>query len=544
MRKTKNSSAGSDNGGELPAQQRRLAVAIIILVFLAVTAMWWTRLPPIGTDCDEHLIVARTFLRTGHFSVADVHGTKYPPLLSSIAILFQVLGLNVPLALVALNYLLILATALVLWRFLVKDGRIGLLSLLPVIYLLTNTVLWDSAKEIIADTILFFLTAVALLFALRVERWSVRATLLASLIAFLATMSRSIGLVVIVPLACSMIWDRRTRGQTPPYGGLALLAVPAVAALLLFMHYESRFGSHTTGYLETFLLNDPFDASKGRLTFASFLTRTLRGCLDSFRDLRDLTVYPSCAGAFSYALPLVLLGFACLPRPASASASAAGARFGLRDSDKRRILLLCSFALAYLAVSCLWPYKGARFVLPLLLLGAIGVNGALAWGMRRRAVAMVVVLLVIGHIAISAVNLHRDAVEKKAARAFLLAGFDAMTEWCRANIPQRDPIASFDYRELILRLDRPVIPLAYDSDTAVQIASLEREHARWLVVCFYIYPLRATYAHSIVAALGDRASKRFSNENCEVYELNLTASVPPGQLQREPGDGFSGVRPP
>lgn len=207
---------------------------------------------------------------------------------------------------------------------------------------------------------------------------------------------------------------------------------------------------------------------------------------------------------------------------------------------------MCSFVAVYMAVACLWPYKGARFVLPLLAIAALGINGALAASLRSRSrlAGSIAVFLLVSHIALSTVNLHREAVEKKAARAFLLAGFGAMTDWCRARIPGSDAIASFDYRELILRLERPVVPLGYSSDTHMQIAKLEREHVKWLALCLYIYPLRATYAKSIIAALGDRATQQYSNDSCEVYRLDLSAVAARSQSQGELSDSLSGPRPP
>jgi len=150
-----------------------------------------------------------------------------------------------------------------------------------------------------ADAVFFFLVTVVLLLALRVEEWTLRRTLLATLLAFLAAMSRSVGIVVIFPLAASIISDHLRRGRAFPYAKVALLALFPLASLALYMMYEARFGPHPTGYIETFLLKDPLDAGKGSLTLLSFLGRALRGSVDTLRDIRDLTVYPSSPGVFS-----------------------------------------------------------------------------------------------------------------------------------------------------------------------------------------------------------------------------------------------------
>jgi len=500
-------------GNELPRSQRRLAIAFLIVVFLCIAAMRWTDQPPIGTDNDEHLIVARTFARTGHFSVADVHATKYPPLISSIAVLFQSLGLNVPVSMVVMNYLAVLASSLALYCFVLRSNGIGMFSLLPAVYLMTNTVLWSSASEIIADALCFLLVTVVLLLALIAEEWTLRTTLLATLLAFLATMARSIGIVAVFPLAASVISSDLRRGRSFPYKRLALLGLLPLASLALFMIYQARFGPHPTGYVETFLLDDPYDASKGSLTLSGFLGRTIRGCVGSVRDLRDLTVFPAWAGLFSFALPLVLFIFAL-------------------GRDRKRIFVLCSFVLPYLAVVCLWPYKMPRFVLPLLPIAALGVAGAVASGLRSRArvVGPIAVLLVIGHIAVNSANLRREAGEVEQARAFLNSRFGQAAEWCKAHIPESEKIASFDYRELMLRLDRPVVPLRYSSDAKMHIAQLEREGVKWLVLCWHIYPLRGSYAKSIVDALGARARLEYGNDSCEVYRIPPAA--PP---RRSPG---------
>jgi hypothetical protein len=492
-------------GGRLSGRQQRQAIAFLVLAFLCITALRWCSQPPIGSDSDEHLLVARTFLRTGHFSVGDVHATKYPPLLSSLAILFQLLPLNVPLSLVIFNCLTVLASSLALFALIQRNNRIGLLSVLPVLYLMSNTVLWGAAAEIIAHALFAFLVTVALLLAVTVEEWTLRRTLGAMLVAFASAMSRTAGLVVILPLAAAIISEQRRRGEPFPYGKLALLAFPPIAALVLFMVYEARFGPHTTGYLETFFLKDPFDASKGALTFLGFLTRLAGGPVGRLRDIRDLTVFPSCAGLFSFLLPFALFIFALLGR------------------DRKTVVVLCSFVVPYLLVASVWPYQGTRFVLPLLPVAALGIEGALSASLhsRNRIVGAVFALLLISHLGVNLASLRKEARDQCLAREFLNTRFAQLTEWCSANIPEGDAIASFDYREVMLKLDRPVLPLGYSSDANVHIAQLERGNVKWLVLCWHVFPPRGTYAKGVVDALGPRASLRWKNDSCEVYRLDL-----------------------
>jgi len=136
------------------------------------------------------------------------------------------------------------------------------------------------------------------------------------------------------------------------------------------------------------------------------------------------------------------------------------------------------------------------------------------------------VLLLLVHISINTINLHRQAGEDEQAKAFLNSRFAALTDWCRANIPVDEKIASLDYRELILRLDRPVMPLAYSSDTGMQIAQLERGDVKWLILCWHVFPLRGTYAKHIVEALGQKASLKYRNDSCEVYRIDVRQRIP------------------
>jgi hypothetical protein len=46
----------------------------------------------------------------------------------------------------------------------------------------------------------------------------------------------------------------------------------------------------------------------------------------------------------------------------------------------------------------------------------------------------------------------------------VVAGTARATAWAETNIPAGDAIASFAYREIAYRLDRPVVPLNYTSD--------------------------------------------------------------------------------
>jgi len=419
---------------------------------------------------------------------------------------------------VVFNYLVVLASSLVLFSLILRNNRIGVLSVLPILYLMSNTVLWSSASEIIADALFFFLVTAVLLLALKVDQWSLRTTLLASLLVFLAAMSRSIGVVAMFPLAASIISDHLRRGDPFPYTKLVLLAFFPIASLVLYMIYQGAFGPHATGYVETFWLKDPFDASKGTLTLLGFLGRAVRGPVDSLRDVRDLTVYPASAGVF-------LLPAAIHPSLAgvfSLAAVLALLIFAL-GRDKKRILVLCSFIVPYMAVVSLWPYKGARFVLPFLAITTLGVAGALASSLRSRirVLPYLLVVLLLSHITINTMNLRIQAGEERQAREFLHSRVGDLVEWCRAHIPESEAIASPDYRELILRLDRPVMPVPYSSDTQMQIARLQRGDVKWLVFCWHIYPLRGTYAKSIVDALGERASLRYRNDSCEAYRIDV-----------------------
>jgi len=185
--------------------------------------------------------------------------------------------------------------------------------------------------------------------------------------------------------------------------------------------------------------------------------------------------------------------------------------------------VLCSFIVPYMVVVCLWPFKGARFVLPLLVITTLGLAGALAASLRsrHRVLVYVLALLVLSHIVINTVNLRRQAREQTQARAFMHSRVGELVEWCRANVPEDERIASPDYREVMLRLDRPVMPLSYSSDTRMHIAELERGDVKWLVFSWHIYPLRGTYAKGVVDALGDRASLEYENDSFEAYRINV-----------------------
>jgi hypothetical protein len=96
-------------------QCHALAISIIIALYALAACLRWTGQLPYGSDSDEHLLVARTWIQTGHFAVGDLHGTKYPPLISSLLILFTQLHAEPGWSIIILNYALILASALLLY---------------------------------------------------------------------------------------------------------------------------------------------------------------------------------------------------------------------------------------------------------------------------------------------------------------------------------------------------------------------------------------------------------------------------------------------
>lgn len=503
--------------------KRKSVVGIVVLVFAGLACLRWSGRMPMGSDTDEHLLVARTMLETGHFTVGQMHGTKYPPVISSLAIAATALGVDPARFVLAANALYILTAGLLLANYADKKGGVGWAGLAAAVYLMSNPVLWNSAQLVIADTLFVLLTTGVLLMAIHVERWTWLRVGQAVALVVLATLSRSVGVVLAVPLVVAL-WRRRGWAieTKTVVGGALVLGLPVVL-LGLYMLYQGQFGFHPTGYAETVFLRDPYDASRGVVTVSGLVGRaagntvgtawdTVKALAAGVPSVGGAIVAVACAGVVG-----LLVTAACL-------------------GNRHRAWVVLGFAAPYVAVLCLWPYGGARFALPLLPVGAIGLARVVGWTTHkgRRWGVVLVMVMVTGYVVFNARIVYRARLYEADQRSEIRVALEDVASWCRSTIPAQDAIASFDYRELALQMDRSVVYLGYTSDMDDLARRLQQQDVHWLVVSEAFFARRGRYGRALVEHLGPGATRVYGNRLFEVYRIG-----PLTGREGDPADGTS-----
>ncbi len=476
---------GSDRRGGPPDGVRglRLAWVVVAVVLLAVIVAYararWPGYLPLGSDNDEYQLVGQQLARLDAPIVAGVEGTKYPLGYPAVLAVLQWLRLPVAAVALALNLVAIgIATGLAAW---VAGRRTGELPANPGAALADGGVVaasagvWNDAYSVMPE--MLTLALVAGMVAVVAGGLTPRRLLWLTVLAVVAVTMKTLAVVVVLGgctlLAVRALW----RGAGPaigpdPAGSPWRMLQPAgwaVAVVLAGMAVTRSLPEHTTGYVATFFLRDPFDASQGRLGLVGLLGRAWSELGVTLADLgRAIALIDASvevAGVIAVVGLLVgVIGAWRLRRGGPLGAFAGGA------------------VLAYAAAMALWPYHSSRFGIPLLPIAAVGA-GWLVRVVSDRWVGLlpdrgggVVVQRVSGLLAGGAVVLALivtswsgvvsrgdDASERLAMQH---AALERLEEWADASLGADEEIVSFDYREVSRRLDRDVQPLAYTSDPA------------------------------------------------------------------------------
>ena len=435
------------------------AAAIVSLAFLALS---WAGHLPYGRDIDEYLGVAESLYCTGRPVVAGYERTRYPLLYPVILGLPGLLGIPIAHAGIALNYL---AFALLLVWLFRHNLTLPLGGFLAVIYLVTTQILW-ALLQLIYTEILFLAGLIPLMILLpKVSR--IRHLFLLSLATTYLAGLRAVGLIPAI--ACSIhlgLRHRNLRRWSWIPAGLP------TALLVLQSLWYAHYPRGTMDYLKVFTLADPYDSAAGQATLFAVLIRPVRNLGWSLNALGHLLGghFPA---VFSIPLMLSVLFLAIV-------------------FAKPLRIFLTAFAGLYSLTILYWPFREPRFWLPLL---AVGVTAWYELGrrldLRRQGHRVLFAGIMIfftarGAADIRHIQTHRDWHRSKFT--LLYRETQALADWVKRRISPSERIISQDFRELALRLERPVMPLGYSTDPDLFLLMVLRRGPRWFIASDLVYP--------------------------------------------------------
>lgn len=524
---------------------------VVVLVLATIGVVYararWPGALPLGSDNDEYQLAGRALAAFEAPLVAGVEGTKYPLGYPALLAALQWLRLPVAAAAIALNLAALALTVGIVARL---AGRAtDRLAPNPGAALAAGSVVaasvavWNDAYSVMPELGLIVLVATMLVV---LERpLTARRLLALSVLAVAAVLLKTLAILLVLG-GCGLLWlvagsrlEWLAAGRASPRGAgrevgpvpparrrgpaplrLLLPGGAALVTVLAGMAAVRSLPEHTTGYLATFFLRDPFDASAGELGPLGLLRRTVTDVPDTFRNLGRSIALIEGGTALATVVALVALTLGVV------------AAFRLRPGAPLGVFVVGA-TLAYVLGMMLWPYHSSRFGLPLVPIAALGAgwlvrvvtdprggeghDGALeqdrpagAWA-SLAAGGVVTALLVASSWG--------DLVDHGEAAADRLASQHAAMEQLETF---SDPgfaearLVSFDYREVAHRLDRPVQPLAYTSDTD---ALLEQVGDADYVVKVDIHHVRNRQLGLLLNAEPDRFVPLLDEPSVAVYRV-------------------------
>ena len=486
----------------LPPPPALAGLAVGALLFGVFAAARWTGVIPFGSDNDEYPLVARALLDSGTPVIAGVEATKYPLGYPLVLALFEALRLPA-LTGIVLNFVLVAATAFVMVKALERThtrfARFAAAS-----FVLVSTGLWGAATSFMPDVMITFLSA--LLLAAVVRMRSVNDVVVVSVIAFVATSMKSVGVLLAGAASTAVLLGERVRRRWFLLPGVAGLLALVVHALIVRPYPEA-----TTGYGRVFWLVNPYDAVEGRATTGQVLERLWTRWDVVLGDWGKAVMGPHVARDLAIALTVALL--------------AAGV-WGLG----RRWAYGAGLVAIYGAGLALWPFSSTRFGLPMLPLAAVGVAhlAGLAARMPHRVARPAAVAGLCAALAVHGVIGFGEVAEGADSEALTYTAFHEHTveaaHWASHNIGNDAVVASPAYRELTERMgDRPILPVSYTTDPDTLWAETGGAGAEWFVNLTRLYPRRARVGRTLVRAFPERFEKVFENTDVAIYRITTAA---------------------
>jgi hypothetical protein len=481
---------------------RALRVWIGILILIGLLASFgyirWTGQLPYGSDDDEHLLVAQSLLQRFTPSVAGMEKTKYPFGYSLLLAGLEAIGLPVGWSGLALNWICMCLIPLSI--YLSADRGISPIARTAAgAYVASNPVLWQLASSLRPDLI-FVLLVVVMISRLRTLRER-RDVVILALLSALATSLRSVGVLLGVALGVHLALSNREKDIRRWFWLpiLAVLLIPLVQSI-----WTRGYPEHTTGYFQMLMLRDPYDASLGRASIYELTGRLMTRAALVGTDIGDSLVGPNWGDGISALIGVALVVAA------------------IRILREERVFLI-SFVLSYGMVLAVWPYSSIRFGMPLVPICAMGLASVAGTVIREGWEHLVFAALLFLGLGLYVFLGWRYVQDRASFEVVYLSELHSSTadlaQWVDRNIPAEETIASFDYRELTLRLERPVLPMAYTSDVNELWAMSGGRNAEWLIVTSLVFDLRAEYAQDLINAFPTRFWDAYEDDAFTVYRI-------------------------
>jgi hypothetical protein len=251
-------------------------------------------------------------------------------------------------------------------------------------------------------------------------------------------------------------------------------------------HPEVRYSS----YIEQFTIRDPEKLNSGRIRLnARGLLSRMRSGFPVYigmipRAVLHMMGLPGTVWPILFylvAIPLTLLMF-----------------LGLADTWRRGLWLSAGFSAVFWFVAAMWPWKSARFLVPLvpfmLLFAFVGLEQAAVWGERRigrqgvrilKAMGAVLMLLYYGEVHYRVIGQERKPVLRGYAlgRNRPEAGFYAACDWLRAHVPADQLVMGKPPYLLHLYSGCNTTQVEPNSDAGnIERGYMVRKHVRYLVM--------------------------------------------------------------
>lgn len=479
-----------------------IALAVPLLTGLVMAIARWGGQEPLGSDNDEYRLLADALWR-GSIEIAGVEGTKYPVGYSFVLGLVDRLGLDMTLAAVAANLVLVGVLGALVWRLVpVRDGLVG--SSVATTALVASAGLWGSVYVAMPDLAFVVVVTAVVARVGRLERERDVAVLvgLVVLACLLKSVGVLVGLVAVVPLAVDPRWRRWAWAP-----GVAALGLTAGQAA-----WSATAPAHTTGYTSTFWLENPFDASQGRIGALDLPARMVDRVDLVLGDLATAALGPQHDRWWAVALSVALVVVAVVAWP-------------------ERRWFTVPFAVVYPTFLAAWPYDSERFGLVLAPWAAVGlgvVAGAIARRWRTAVAVACAAAVLVPHVLDGRAELERRGEVEEVRFSTYAAGIEQLGPWLDGAVPDGELVASPDYRELAYRTDRTYLPVGYTLDAEDLWRQTAGEGATWLVALRGLYPGRDLVVDRLVAARPDAVTEAVRLGPVVVYRIDPAAGGDPG----------------